>query len=104
MALLPNLDSLLLPPGPWDGGEEGWCERGEGHMDETRGSLTRGSCVPEEGSPFSDGAHRQPAGGLALGPCDCRERAVGTAGVFISELKGGGGMRCMCWRRKSRCD
>ena len=26
------------------------------HMDETQGSLTRGSCVPEEGSPFSDGA------------------------------------------------
>ena len=31
-------------------------------MDQTQGSWTRGSCVPEEGSPFSDGSHRQPEG------------------------------------------
>ena len=36
-------------------------------MDETRGLWTRGSCVPEEGSPFSDGAHGQPAGGAGAG-------------------------------------
>ena len=41
-------------------------------MDETQGSWTRGSCVPEEGSPFSDGAHGQPEGELALGTCDWR--------------------------------
>ena len=39
-------------------------------MDETQGSWTRGSCVPEEGSPFSDGAHGHPEGELALGTCD----------------------------------
>ena len=36
-------------------------------MDETQGWWTRGSCVPEEGSPFSDGAHGQPAGGAGAG-------------------------------------
>ena len=41
-------------------------------MDETQGSWTRGSCVPEEGSPFSDGAHGQPEGELALGTCGWR--------------------------------
>ena len=41
-------------------------------MDETQGSWTRGSCVPEEGSPFSDGAHGQPERELALGTCDWR--------------------------------
>ena len=54
-------------------------------MDETQGSWTRGSCVPEEGSPFSDGVHRQPEGELALGTWDWRELAVGTAEDFILE-------------------
>ena len=59
-------------------------------MDQTQGSWTRGSCVPEEGSPFSAGAHGQPGGQLALGTCDWRELAVSAAGVFIPELEQGG--------------
>ena len=54
-------------------------------MDETQGWWTRGSCVPEEGSPFSDGAHGQPEGELALGTWDWRKIAVGTAEDFILE-------------------
>ena len=38
-----------------------------GHTDGTRGSLTRASCVPEEGSPSSERAHGQPAGGAGTG-------------------------------------
>ena len=58
-------------------------------MDETQGSLKRGSCVPEEGSPFSDGAHGQPEG----------ELAVGTAEDFIPEnRRWGWEEQCMCWR------
>ena len=33
---------------------------------------------------------------LALATCDWRELAVSAAGVFISELEGGGGVQCMC--------
>lgn len=32
-------------------------------MDVIRGSSRRGSCSPEEVSPFSDGAHGQPGRG-----------------------------------------
>ena len=54
-------------------------------MDETQGLWTWGSCVPEEGSPFSDGVHGQPEGELALGTWDWRKIAVGTAEDFILE-------------------
>ena len=39
-------------------------------MDETRGSESRGTYTPEEGSPFSAGTHRQPGGELTLGTRD----------------------------------
>ena len=58
-------------------------------MDETQGLWTRGSCVPEEGSPFSDGAHRQPEGELALGICGWRELAIGTVEVLFQRWKVG---------------
>ena len=32
---------------------------------------------------------------LALATCDWRELAVSAAGVFISELEGGGGVQCI---------
>ena len=74
-------------------------------MDETQGSLKRGSCVPEEGSPFSDGAHGQPEGELALGTCDWRELAVGTAEDFIPENgRWGWEEQCMCWRGEPLTD
>ena len=41
---------------------------------------------------------------LALAAWDWRELAVRAAGVFISELEGGVGVWCMCWRRKIRCE
>ena len=41
---------------------------------------------------------------LALAAWDWRELAVHAAGVFISELEGGVGVWCMCWRRKIRCE
>ena len=58
-------------------------------MDETQGSLKRGSCVPEEGSPFSDGAHGQPEGELGLGTCDWWELATGTVEVLFQRRKVG---------------
>ena len=35
-------------------------------------------------------------GELALGTCDWRELAVGTAGVFIPEMEGGAGRGGVC--------
>ena len=39
-------------------------------MDGILGSESRGTYTPEEGSPFSAGAHGQPGGELALGTRD----------------------------------
>ena len=67
-----------------------------GGVDEEEGVWMRHKGYQEEGHvfprgvSFSDGAHGQPGGQLALGTCDWRELAVSAAGVFIPELEQGG--------------
>ena len=62
--------------------EEGIWMRHEGYQEEDH--------VFPRGVSFSDGAHGQPGGQLALGTCDWSELAVSAAGVFIPELEQGG--------------
>ena len=65
-------------------------------MDETQELSRRGLCIPERGLPSLMELMGSLEGELALGMCDWRELAVSAAGVFISELEGGGGVQCMC--------
>ena len=58
-------------------------------MDDTQGWESRDTYTPEEGSPFSDGAHGQPEGELALGTCGWRELAIGTVEVLFQRWKVG---------------
>ena len=70
-----------------------------------KGRGPGGPVFLRRGSPFSDGAHGQPEGELALGTCDWRELAVGTAEDFILENgREGWEEQCMCWRRKLLTD
>ena len=65
-------------------------------MDETQGSWTRGSCVPEEGSPFSDGAHGQPAGEAGTGDMWLEGAGYWCSRSFIPEMEGGGERGGVC--------
>lgn len=62
-------------------------------MDEHKECVDKGPVFLRRGLPFSDGAHGQPEGELALGTCDWRELAVGysTRRFYSRESKVGVG-------------
>ena len=66
-------------------GREVGVDEKEGIWMRHKGRGPGGPVFLRRGSPFSDGAHGQPEGELALGTCDWRELAVGTAEDFILE-------------------
>ena len=50
----------------------------------------RETYTPEEGSPFSDGAHGQPAGGAGTGDMWLEGAGYWYSRSFIPEMEGGG--------------
>ena len=66
VALLPNLDSLVLPQGTGMVGRGVGVDEEEGVWVRHEGCQEEGSCIPER-APFSDGAHGQPGEGAGTG-------------------------------------